>query len=743
MTVVEPLLTLFGIAVPSLLIVLAVRRWLEAVPWRICALLFVIVLADVGPAVVSPDMPVALDEVARGYPYRGLFGPVTSRNPDTNDTVKQMLPWMQVDREEIFSRRVPLWNRYAFSGYPLLGNAQSAPFSPFFLLTLFVPLPKQIVAMAGVKIFVGLLFGYLLIRREGVSPTAAVFGSVIYSLSVFQNVYLYYPLSSVTTLLPAVCYAVLRVLDDGRWRSFVLLAIVVAFTLVAGHPESAAHVALAAVFFLILEWLAPIHPLAVRERVQRTALAAGGALTGVCLAAPGFFPVVELVIHSQRLNALMASRHPFVFPPTALWLLLNPDGFGNPSLHNYRWYLHYIIVAPSYIGLIPLTLLPIALFPGAPRRDRLLMLLTIVTFLLAMNWSVVGQLLHAIPPFSFAANDRLRFVMILFVAILSARAVERLTRVRSRAVLVMPLVVLGLAAYVFVKQFGITLSALSAIGIATAATFWLTWLMNRPSILPAMALIATAVELLVFNFPFNAMTPRKYYRPALPIIDAIRRLQPAEPFRIVGFDWMFLPNAAAQYGLEDIRGSDPMAWAPYIEFFRSIQVPGQSTDVARVVDVNHPAVRFLNVHFLLAEPNSSFGPPWRLVYRGKDGDLYRNEQPLSRFFPADGALSGLWLREINPQRFRMAIDAPKPLLIASSQPAAPGWIVKVNHHLVPMVHVNGAFIGFRVPAGKSQVSVEYQPTSFRIGVILFVMTIAAMIAYPYMSHKGMANSAMR
>ncbi len=743
MTVVEPLLTLLGIAVPSLLILLAVRRWFEPVPWRICALLFVIVLADVGRAVVSPDMPVALDEVARGYPYHGLFGPVTSRNPDTNDTVKQMLPWMQVDREEIFSRRFPLWNRYAFSGYPLLGNAQSAPFSPFFLLTLFVPLPKQIVAMAGFKIFVGLLFGYLLVRREGVSPTAALFGSVIYSLSVFQNVYLYYPLSSVTLLLPAVCYAVLRVLDDGKWRSFVLLAIVAACTLVGGHPESAAHVALAAVFFLMLEWLAPIHPLPVREREQRTALAVGGALTGFCLAAPGFLPVMELVGHSQRLNALMVSQQPFVFPPAALWLLFSPDGFGNPSLHNYRWYLHYIVVAPSYIGLIPLTLLPIAWFPGASRRDRMLLLFTIATFLLAMNWSFVGQLLHALPPFAFAANDRLRFVMILFVAIVSARAVERLARLRSKAVLVMPLVVLALAVYVFVKQFGITLSALSAIGIAAAAAFWLTWLMNRPPILPAVALIATAVELLVFNFPFNAMTPRKYYRPALPIIDAIRRLQPAEPFRIVGFDWMFLPNAAAQYGLEDIRGSDPMAWAPYIEFFRSIQVPGQSPDVARVADVNNPAVRFLNVHFLLAEPDSSFGRPWRLVYRGRDGDLYRNEQPLSRFFPSDGVLTGMWLREINPQRFRMVLDAPKAMLIASSQPAAPGWIVKVNHYVVPTVRVNGAFIGFRVPAGKSQVSVEYHPMSFRIGVILFVTTIAAMIAYPYINHKGTASSAIR
>ena len=50
-------------------------------------------------------------------------------------------------------------NAAAGAGYPLLANGQSAPFSPLFLATLFVPLPDQIVAMAGLKIFLALVFG--------------------------------------------------------------------------------------------------------------------------------------------------------------------------------------------------------------------------------------------------------------------------------------------------------------------------------------------------------------------------------------------------------------------------------------------------------------------------------------------------------------------------------------------------------------------------------------------------------
>jgi hypothetical protein len=293
--------------------------------------------------------------------------------------------------------------------------------------------------------------------------------------------------------------------------------------------------------------------------------------------------------------------------------------------------------------------------------------------------------------------------------------------------------------------------------------FWIACLTTRSRVALA-AFLTTSIELIVFNSPFNAMAARKYYEPPLPIVEAIRRDQPQEPYRIVGADWVFLPNASAQYRLEDIRGSDPMAWGPYIEFFRLIQAPGQTLDVGRVIDVNHPAVAFLNVLYLLAEPGSDFGPQWRLLYRGPDGDLYRNERWLSRFFApqtmvgarslgtsdefaktavvegvgpgetrGNGRLAGMWLREVNPRRFRISIDAIGPLLVASSEPAVPGWTIKVNHKVVPAVRVNGAVLGLWVPTGHSQVAIEYQPWSFRSGVLLAVLTIATLAV---VSHRN-------
>ena len=183
-------MTFLGIVVPALLIALALRRWFGPLPWSVIAISLALTLAFLHGAVFTKRVPVPLDEVMRGDPYRGIVGAVSPRNPLTNDTVKQILPWMQLAREELRHGRVPLWNPYQFSGYPLLGNGQSAPFAPIFLATLFVPLPHQLVAMAGLKIFLALIFGWLFLRDEGVSPWAALFGSAVFAFSVFETVYL-------------------------------------------------------------------------------------------------------------------------------------------------------------------------------------------------------------------------------------------------------------------------------------------------------------------------------------------------------------------------------------------------------------------------------------------------------------------------------------------------------------------------------------------------------------------------
>ena len=245
------LLGLLGVVVPALIVAAVVHRWVEGIDWKTVSFSLGIALVALGPSVYQEVLPVPVDEVARGYPYRGVLGEPEVGNALTNDTTRQMLPWMQLVRESFARFEAPLWTPSSFSGYPLLGNGQSAPFSPFFLTTLFVSLPYQIISMAGLKYFVALFFGVLLFRREGLSIGAAMAGAAVFALSVFQSVYLYYPMTAVTCLLPALLFFIAIVIDEPlRLSGRVGLAIVTASIMAGGHPESALHCALGASLFL-------------------------------------------------------------------------------------------------------------------------------------------------------------------------------------------------------------------------------------------------------------------------------------------------------------------------------------------------------------------------------------------------------------------------------------------------------------------------------------------------------------
>jgi len=694
-------LTLLGILLPGALISLAVRRFVEPVGWRILFLCAALAIVVAGPGTLTGEVPLPLGEVVRGWPYRGLFGDVKVANALTNDTTKQILPWMAVVREELAHGRAPLWNRYLFCGTPLLGNGQSAPFSPFFLATLFVPLPQQLVAMAGLKLFVALLFGYLFLRREGVGDGAAMFGSAAFALAVINICFLYYPLTAVSLLLPLSAYAVLR-------GSVGLIAIAVAALLAGGHPESVVHVAFAVALLLIIE-----------RRLTLRSVAA--ALAGALIAAPAWMPVVAQALISNRVEQLKSVHAGAPFPTTGLWAAVAPNGFGTPARGNWNWYVQYPDAAGIYLGLLVLALVIPALFSRqATTRDRLLFAAMLAAMLLAFGWSPIARLAYAAPPFSWVAHERMRFVVAFFAAILATRTLTRMKRDDVVIALIASAVAAALFARVYAKV--TTLTPIAWTGVATLILFWIV-VFTAPRRAAVAAFVLVTVDLLAVTYGYNALTPARWYAPRLPIIDALKRAAPATPYRVLGLDWTFLPNAAAQYGVEDIRGSDPMEWSEYAKFFRAVELPDASIDVKRIADPEQPLLDRMNVRYLLTPPGAAVGPKWRRIYAGVDGELYENATVFERFY-ADAKVA-VTMRD--PMRFDLDVVAPAATTIRSSQPAMPGWSVRVDGRRANSGRVDGVFLEFAVPAGRHHVEVEYRDRWWRRSLIMSVAGLLLLV----------------
>jgi len=701
-------MTLLGIVLPALLLAGAVRRWVTPVEWRYVALFLVLTLAFLHGAVFTSQLPVPVDEVARGYPYRGVMGEVASRNPLTNDTVKLFLPWMEVAREELLHFRAPLWNRYSFSGYPLLANGEVAPFSPFFLATLFVPLPKQIVAMAGLKIFVALLFGYLFARRAGASAMAGCFAAVAFAFSVFQTVFLYYSTTAVTALLPAALYALMEAQERARLRDGVFVALVVAALLANGHPESVLHIAIGAGGLLLID-------LALsdgrRAWLRRFSVPVGGALAGLALSAPAWVPVLEQVLLSSRLADLKsAGGHAAAYPLTAAWAMVSPNGFGNPVRQNWGWILNYSLVAASYVGLLVLAVFGASLVSRRTTiRDRLWGAFAVLLWLIALDWTPVGRWFGDLPLFSITANDKLRFVALFVAAVVAARMLDGL----SRWYFLFGALSAGAAIYVYAARPAI-LRPWDLIAPASVIALGVVMFFAKRYAAHAAAVLLLA-DLFTLNAGFNALVGARYYKPPLPIMEELHRIAPAEPYRIVGLEWMFLPNASAQYGVEDIRGSDPMSYAAYTELLRPIVVDDPSIDFDRVIHVNDRLLDALNVRYLLTEPGAEPGGRWRAVYRGRDGSLFENPAALGRFYVSDG-VGTVKIRQTGPGRFLLTVRAETAVSIASSQVAGPGWTVTQEGRSKEPSLGPGTLLSFRLPPGEARVVVAYQPLSFWISV---------------------------
>jgi len=714
-------LVLLGILIPAALLVAAVRRWIAPLPWHIAALFLVLTLAFLHGAVFTSRLPVPVDEAARGYPWHGVAGDVVPRNPLTNDTVKLFLPWMQAVREELAHGRAPLWNRYAFSGYPLLANGESAPFSPLFLATLFVPLPKQIVAMAGLKIFAALLFTWLFLKREQAGDGAAIFGAVVFAFSTVMTVFLYYSTASVVAFLPAAAFALLHAIEKQSKASIVFVALVVATLLANGHPESVLHIAIGCAGILIVDWICASDR---RDWLRRFRAPLLGVIAGLALGAPAWVPVLEQVRLSERFATLRATQ-PMAMPLTAAWGIISPNGFGNPLRHNWSWMFNYMAVAISYAGLLPLALFLAAAFSRrTATRERLLIALAAILFLVAMDWSIIGHLLNAIPPFDVVANDKLRFVCIFLLAVVTAKWLDRVgpppsaasgrQAAEAAALHISCVVVAALALYVYASRSN-RMRPIDLLGIAAIGIF-----LVLPKNFRAWGAVALAcIELFAFNAGFNALVDARYFRPPLPIVDALRAHAPGEPYRVAGLNWTFLPNAATQYGLEDVLGSDPMAFADYDRYLQRFTISETGSWVRRIIDPNRPELDFLNVRFLLAEPDASPGGAWRLIYRGRDGTLWENPAALPRFFTPGGEVRNL--RSTAPGEFTMTVVAPHAALVESSEPLAPGRRVYVGGRRVALRHIDNAFIGFEVPAGVSDVRVVYRPMMFYVSCVVAML----------------------
>ena len=168
----------------------------------------------------------------------------------------------------------PLWNPYMFGGDPLASSATSSAYHPVTLLSLLLPVGWSLTFTSAAVFLLAGTGSFLFTRDLGCREEAALIGAAGWMYSSFLVLWNQVPLQASGAMLPWVYLGVRRCCRAPGWRSVILLTSAFAALLLAGHPETAAHVVLLGLIYAAYE-------LAATRREARLGVVFAGLGVGV------------------------------------------------------------------------------------------------------------------------------------------------------------------------------------------------------------------------------------------------------------------------------------------------------------------------------------------------------------------------------------------------------------------------------------------------------------------------------
>ncbi len=166
----------------ALLLVAALRRWFDPVPWRVLAVSVLAVGVLFGSSLFGGRVLLPLDNLRGEVPFRLLPPSQPPGNVLQGDLIELVVPSLAAGRSALAAGRWPLWNSRVGAGMPLLADPQAQALAPLALLALpFSPL-RGAAVMAAMRVIVALLFTFLLLRRQGLGEGPALAGALAFGL---------------------------------------------------------------------------------------------------------------------------------------------------------------------------------------------------------------------------------------------------------------------------------------------------------------------------------------------------------------------------------------------------------------------------------------------------------------------------------------------------------------------------------------------------------------------------------
>jgi hypothetical protein len=757
-------------------------RFVRPIPRRVALLLALGPFLLVGPAMVTGGVHAPIDIPYLSAPLSSKaaeYGMTAVQTPMLSDVVYQEIPWRKAVRDAVKNGRLPLWNRFFLAGEPLLAVQQPVVLHPATWIGFLLPLGQAWTFEMALRYFLALISAYLLFRELGCRNGPSLLGAIGWAFCDYLVFFLGYPLTPAAAPLPLLILGLRRLAHEPGRRAAAIVVVALLLILTSGHPETLLHCVTGAGIWFLFE-LGGVDP-SRRRKALRLSLAAGALTLG--MAAVLLLPLAEALPHTAehfyRNKVYSHARRSEPLPDALRRALpdLQPYAFGFAGRGNFP--SGYQEPA-AYAGSL---LWPFAIAGLLSRRREKwpLIVIGVLGASVGARFPLVSDAIARLPLFSIGINERMVFLAAFATAGLAALGAQEIVEGRRRTAAIAASLAGGAVAWILFATGTARLAAanLSAefyrgrilaqvVPLGAAALLFLLVPRRR-----AAAAVGACVLLLLAQRGFEeaGVYPTYPARAFYPDVEAFKQIPRKAPWRMTALGFVFIPNIAALYELEDVRGYEAMTFFPYFETY-PIWCVRQSVWFNRVDDPASPFLSFLNVRWILAGPERAAPPGWKVLYRGPEGILFENPDVLPRAFaprrfraeddPArrlnllaeirdfreDGIVGERapagegWSRNgpasvdvvsYQPQEIRLAVAAAAPAVVGTSMTGWPGWKLSVDGRRAPLVSYNHAFVGFRVPAGRHTAVLRYLPDSFVAGAAISLASLLlalALLRYP-------------
>jgi len=756
--------------------------------WIAVAIVVAFTLIEYGPVFLSGRVPFPATIVNGFPPYVDEF-PQGTPKPLANigDLVTSIYPYHALAARAFRQGSIPFWNSNMLSGAPFVGNTQSGIFYPLNFLYYFMELKRAWALSLVLQRLLAVIFTVMLLRELGGSPTGAVVSALLFGFSGFLIAWQGFPMASSAVWLPLICYALLRLHREHSGKYIVLLAIAFAMPVLAGHPETAAHLAmtgLAVAAFLVFKR-------SDAGRVPNLRFAAGFVVAAVCaigLASIQALPTLEWIRNSHRsLREVWPS-----LPLRAILAFVSRDVMRATTSAGLD-----IPEQAAYMGMVVFLAVPLAAFHSS---KKLILFLAASCLVLVSVIYGIGPLLPLLNSIPYLGLKQWRLILVLSLALavlagLGISALEyRMEQWTKRnrnfrwktVVFVASGLVVGLMmvyllnerTHEIIERSRMPRASLILLSISAAVLYariagWLSRVQFNILIVSVVAF-----DVLTFSYGFLPFHRSREVYPLVELFDRLKQLG-GDPFRIAQLDDAAVVNSELVYDLDSAEGYE----IPLERLYRFLDDVDRDDgdavrlDSAAMVKIKDRRVDMLNTRYLLVPSSAPVATAlrnqtdrFRFVFAAGRTDVLENLNAMPRVFivPAAGieviADEGLQLERLkdpsfNPEHavilgksvegifhsaghgaansdkaavewihrdnnsFRLNVSAPTPGVLVASQIYYPGWKASIDGVTVPVVNANYALSAILLPSGSHDVRFFYAPASIRIGAITSALSL--------------------